>query len=435
MTDTVHVLDAIPGTGKSTGAINYINSNTKKHFIFVCSYLTEVDRIEQATRLISPKEGYTTVSGRINKSDSFLQLVTDKSSIVCTQQLFKSLTVEIIDKIKSVGYEIIIDEVIDPIIMVSGKSDKGEFLVSRNDIKDLRAQGMLSVYGGLFIMPKWTALPDTKYKEFNDLCHTGQLVINKFDDVFQLLPIKLFRCAKKITVLTYLFAGSHMHRYFQLFKFKVKRETEIKLTKDPRVVGEKIKSLINIKRTPSLSKLHDYQLDDKKITYSANYYSKIMQLDKNKKIKKDREVLQKIIRSCARNSNATVNDLMYTYRKSYAAVGENKIKNKNKLLRIKDYAAEKDGNYHCFIPMNCRGTNDYKHKSACIYGQNRYPPKDVDSFLKGINPNYYIDPDNFALSQLIQWLFRSRIRDDQPIDVYLIPIRMQRLLEGWIENL
>jgi hypothetical protein len=45
-----------------------------------------------------------------------------------------------------------------------------------------------------------------------------------------------------------------------------------------------------------------------------------------------------------------------------------------------------------------------------------------------------VNVELFALSELLQWLFRSRIRTDQPIQVYIPSIRMRTLLEQYLNN-
>ena len=45
-----------------------------------------------------------------------------------------------------------------------------------------------------------------------------------------------------------------------------------------------------------------------------------------------------------------------------------------------------------------------------------------------------IDSDEFALSEMLQWIWRSAIRDDKPIDLYIPSRRMRDLLIDWIEQ-
>ena len=49
---------------------------------------------------------------------------------------------------------------------------------------------------------------------------------------------------------------------------------------------------------------------------------------------------------------------------------------------------------------------------------------------KGVN----IDEETWALSELIQWLFRSAIREENEINIYIPSKRMRSLLQEWLEK-
>lgn len=49
---------------------------------------------------------------------------------------------------------------------------------------------------------------------------------------------------------------------------------------------------------------------------------------------------------------------------------------------------------------------------------------------KGVN----IDEETWALSELIQWLFRSAIREENKINIYIPSKRMRSLLQEWLEK-
>ena len=40
--------------------------------------------------------------------------------------------------------------------------------------------------------------------------------------------------------------------------------------------------------------------------------------------------------------------------------------------------------------------------------------------------------DAYALTELIQWVWRSRVRDGHPITLYLPSPRMRKLLKDWL---
>ncbi|MEG2045187.1 MAG: hypothetical protein RR088_04280, partial [Clostridia bacterium] len=83
-----------------------------------------------------------------------------------------------------------------------------------------------------------------------------------------------------------------------------------------------------------------------------------------------------------------------------------------------------------FVACTARATNDYRHKTNCAYLLNRFlNPMEAGFFIdKGID----IDEDGWSLSELIQWLFRSAIRDGKEIKLYIPSKRMRELLVDWL---
>ena len=63
---------------------------------------------------------------------------------------------------------------------------------------------------------------------------------------------------------------------------------------------------------------------------------------------------------------------------------------------------------------------------------NRFINPIVKQFFKdrGVTANEEL----YALSELLQWIFRSQIRDGKPIDLYLPSRRMREILETWLES-
>ena len=84
-----------------------------------------------------------------------------------------------------------------------------------------------------------------------------------------------------------------------------------------------------------------------------------------------------------------------------------------------------------FVACTARATNDYKHKTNCAYLLNRFlNPMESGFFTdKGIT----VDEDVWALGELIQWLFRSSVRDDKEIKLYIPSKRMRNLLIEWLD--
>ncbi|WP_425084946.1 hypothetical protein [Ruegeria profundi] len=81
-----------------------------------------------------------------------------------------------------------------------------------------------------------------------------------------------------------------------------------------------------------------------------------------------------------------------------------------------------------WLPNTTRGTNDYKNATHLIYLYNQYINSNILSFLGAGS----VSQDDYALTELIQWVWRSRIRDKKPITLYLPSRRMRNLFLSWL---
>ena len=89
--------------------------------------------------------------------------------------------------------------------------------------------------------------------------------------------------------------------------------------------------------------------------------------------------------------------------------------------------------YSQWNPLNAKASNEWRHKTAVAYLANRFSLPELRSFFEsqGID----ICENVYALSEMLQWLWRSAIRDDkEPKDVHVfIPSeRMRELLKLWL---
>jgi len=85
-----------------------------------------------------------------------------------------------------------------------------------------------------------------------------------------------------------------------------------------------------------------------------------------------------------------------------------------------------------FVPCNARGTNEHMHKSALAFLVNFYINPDLEAFIRHYNTDY--DSELYALTILLQWIWRSRIRNGKSIIVYIPSYRMRTLLINWMST-
>ena len=86
-----------------------------------------------------------------------------------------------------------------------------------------------------------------------------------------------------------------------------------------------------------------------------------------------------------------------------------------------------------FLPCNARATNKYRGRDCLVYCVNIfYNPVEKNYFAsKGVE----IREDEYALSEMIQWIWRSAIRDGNDINIYIPSSRMRKLLIDWMDSL
>lgn len=85
-----------------------------------------------------------------------------------------------------------------------------------------------------------------------------------------------------------------------------------------------------------------------------------------------------------------------------------------------------------WVAFNSRATNMYSNRKSLAYLMNKFElPHIKNSFANnGIETN----SDIIALSGLVQWIFRSAIRNKQEINIYIPSERMRGLLDKWLNN-
>ena len=85
-----------------------------------------------------------------------------------------------------------------------------------------------------------------------------------------------------------------------------------------------------------------------------------------------------------------------------------------------------------WLEYNARATNNYKDRTALAYVCNVYMnPNEVQFFS---SYDIQIDQDGLALSTMLQWIWRSAIRDDKSIQIYIPSQRMRELLKQYLDG-
>ena len=79
-----------------------------------------------------------------------------------------------------------------------------------------------------------------------------------------------------------------------------------------------------------------------------------------------------------------------------------------------------------------KNSHKFKDKTVLIYLLNIYPSPVISDYLAA--KGYPLDADTYALAQLLQWIWRSAIREDKPVYLYLPSSRLRKLLYQYLND-
>lgn len=424
----VKVVDAVMGAGKTTAAIQYIDSlNSKVNVMFVTPLLSECTRVidgSRTRRFVQPDDTQFGTKGR-----HLSYLINKGYDIVCTHALFLNIGDDVIELLRENNYILILDEVMNVITQYNvdhSATDNGahapEGGISMRDFKILDQTGMVKVDENYKVVQ--AASDDLwmdRYADVKALVDKGMLYCADDTALYRTLPPCLFdeEVFSDIIILTYMFDSQAQSYYCQLndipfdyyhvehigksylFKRGLDKTFELEWKNE-------VRSLIRVCDKPTFNHIGDPHLASSGATIdtalSYNWYR--TNTDKHEEIS---NLLFRFMR------NKPASQRMYTTFKAC-----------NKAIRPKRISGAS------FVPLNAKATNDYSDRTACAYLVNRYMnPLLMRLFnKKGIQVNQ----DGYALSEMIQWIWRSAIRVDKPIDLYIPSHRMRTLFLRWLNN-
>ena len=394
---SVHVVDAIMGAGKSSYAIQMMKENNNKSYVYITPYLTEVNRIKTEC---SDRRFYEPVNKGDGKLDSLHKLLQQGKNITSTHALFRMTTDETIALVKSKDYVLILDEVLDVVEQIHLK---------KNDIDVLLQMEMIHITEDKRVHWNEDKLDfDTKYNDLKAMCLQGNVFYVNGSMLMWTLPVEIFKAFSEVYVLTYLFKGQVQKAYYDLYNVQyeyhsVRKNEEGKYELCPYIESYDMSEIRN----------NIYIIEDEKLNAIGDNESA---LSKSWYIKATKPLMKQL------------KDNTYNF-------FNNKVKGKSKdnlWTTFKDYKGSLQGNGYTkgFIALNTRASNDYADRCNVAYLSNRYVNPMVVSFFAMHNVS--LDEDIFALSEMIQLIWRARIRKGESINVYIPSSRMRVLFKQWL---
>lgn len=391
----ITVVDSPCGTGKTSWAIQFIDNDFKDRFIYITPFLDEIERVKNNTGAIFKDPDKK--KGKGSKTNHFLELLKNGEDICSTHALFRNIEEGMKETIKEKEYILILDEVMDVVEQLE---------ISKDDINLLLNNDVISVDEEFKV--SW--INDTykgKFNKYKYMIKNGDVYLYNNAMILWTFPCDIFKAFKHVYILTYMFNGQVQRYYYDLnkleyeYKSVVCKEGKYELVDYFKADVSKYKDLINIYE----GKLND--IGNETYAFSVSW------LGRNK----NTQVMKRI-------KDNTINYFKHI------------IKSKseyNMWTTFEDYKNTLKGERYTkgFVECNARATNEYKHKTTLAYLCNRYYCPVIKNFF--IDKGVPIDEDCWALSELIQWMFRSQVRENNPIDIYIPSKRMRVLLKEWLK--
>ena len=398
------------GTGKTEAAITYMNEHRGKKFIYITPYLGESNRIKEGC----PELHFVEPSNKLSeyhfrKTEHTAALISEGCNITTTHAAFKNYSTDTLKKVKELGYTLIIDESLDILI---------ESQMKTNDIGGLVATGFLESDGTTYratdkLYDSGKFEDEMKMFRSRDiLCVDGQKGQKLY---YWALPRELLTSFDEVFVLTYLFTGQALCYFMKIYKIPYTyigvslKDGVYRFSDSTDYVPEytkHIKDLIHIVESPKLNRI-----GDPPHALSMNWYQR-------RKAGEDGELktVKDHIFNCYNNiwRGCKADERMWGTYKSAC----NKVKGR--------------GYTKSYVVFNERATNSYINKRYLAYA--------VNLFMNVAERRVYekfgveVDQDMYALSTMLQWIWRSAIRRGEEIWLYVPSRRMRTLLKDWMER-
>lgn len=408
---SIKVCDAIMGSGKSSAAINYMNEHPEQKFIYITPYLEEADRIRDSCPLLDFRKPSNKIPEfDFKKYKHTLNLITAGKNITSTHNMFLRYSDEMVGMIKQHNYTLIVDEAVD--VLRPSK-------ITESDMKLLEAAGWVIKEDGMIKLSPTFDYDEGMAKEIVYLAKGNRIIDmpiigcgNQF--YYWVFSKDILMAFDDIIILTYKFSSQTMKYYLDILGLEY---TNVGIffdkTNNKYTFCDKTSYIPEYTKTLS-SKIHIFDnknlnaIGETKTALSHTWYYR--QSSKKEHI----TTLKNNVNNYFRNYNRDkpVNNRLWASYKN----GETFIRGK--------------GFYYNNIAFNAKATNNYRDRDVLAYCVNIFMRPSEKQYLTANGVN--VLEDEYALSVMIQWIWRSAIRDGKEIWIYVPSKRMRNLLRNWI---
>lgn len=415
----IRVCDAIMGSGKTESAITYINEHPDKKFIYITPYLDEARRIKNNC----PDARFAEPSAKLRQYEfrklrHIEKLIRDGRNITSTHSAFRRYTPDMLAGVRDKGYTLIIDETLD--ILQEIRYDNGDIalMVKAGYVRWAKRDGVASLtMDGCEPIPDGMFSAESNYYDLLRVLRTKKPMTITDEGATMLvwsLPTDFVSAFEDVIIMTYMIEGQELGCYLKANGFQYKK---IGVSRDESGVyrfgeyNEYIPSYV--KTLPDMIHIVDHvklnRIGKENSALSMNWFS------------------DKVNRERAANS-------VYYLKKYLWGSGNDQMKTKFMwgTYKSQQHIRTSGGFKKSFLVFNARATNDYRDKDHLAYMANVYLNVGHKVLFQRLHAP--IDEEAYALSTMIQWIWRSAIRDGKEIWLYVPSSRMRTLLTEWIDE-
>ena len=406
MTNVINILDYPCGSGKTTRMIEGFKEDRK--YLVIVPFLTEIERVISQSKCIPFVQPDETDNETNTKTRSLEAQLLHGLNVVTTHTMYEKL-VPMVNEGLLDDYDIIIDEVPNVVKSVTSKSKTSiqEFYVDTGYMD-------VDVTTGL-VRPtqKWwqnrDEVSDTLSPKILKSAETGCLYLQDGQMFIWALPHSILTAGGSLTIMTYKSEGSMLIAYLDKLGLPYQVSNDNFLEEDFR---RKAAELVTVEGIASLSKTPLTFTAQTKGSNLSSYCSKLALSLKNLKERRLKGIKQ--------------DNILLTCKKDVWLKASNDNEKGDQHTQLAKTSRLKNANW---IANTTRGTNNYIHCSHLIYLYDQNINPVIARWLGNSSQEF---KDAYALTELIQWVWRSRIRTGQPITVFIPSQRMRELFERWL---
>lgn len=250
-----------------------------------------------------------------------------------------------------------------------------------------------------------------EFRDLVSLADTGCVFFVEGNILVWEYPVEILQAFDEVWVLTYLFEGSFMSAWCKINNVEVEKVTP-KLNRTTGEVKAYLKDCIVVYDKPDQKRIENYSFsqhwwDDSVVSEVANEISSFL-------------------KNAVRKVGAKAEDILITCPKANWEHSTNPRDKKRPLIKGRGYMTA------TWLYSDAKATNDYADKSVLIYLLGKHPNPLLINFC--LSRGVSFDKDTYALSSLLQWIFRGSVRKKEKMTVIIPNKRMRMLFQDWLDS-